>query len=480
MSRLTRRGFMQNTMAATAAMTLPTAKVLGANDRINLGMIGLGGRGSEHCNWFGKIEGVHIAALAEPDKGRLGAVNKKHADAKAYTDLRRLIDDKDVHAVVIATCNHWHCLAAVWAVQAGKDVYVEKPMGHNHFEERQLVAAARRHNRIVQLGTQQRSDPVQEQIKQFLYDEKAIGKVQYIRANRYGVRGPIGKRPEPLKIGDNIDYDLWLGPAADEPLYRNQLQYDWHWDWNTGNGEMGNWGVHILDDVRNVGLRDEGGLPQRILAGGGRIAWDDAGNTPNVHFVYYDSGTVPVLFDLTNLPTEPGKNQSPHYLGTRSGYVVHCEGGYYAGGRGGGAAYDKEGKRIKRFSGDGGGGHAANFIAAVRDRKPSILKAEVELGHHSSAWCNFANVAYQVGSGFSREQAIEINKDYKPWTEMLEFVKEHYAAHGVDLTSPQIKLSPVLEFDAKSQAFAGPVAARANALLTRAYRKKEFAMPQEV
>src|SRR5262249_46416782 len=177
--------------------------------------------------------------------------------AKKYTDLRKLFDDKDVDAVVIATCNHWHVLAAIWALEAGKHVYVEKPLAHNHWEGQQLVKAARKYDRIVQVGTQQRSDPMQAELKEYLHNEKALGDINYVEVCRYGRREPIGKRSTPLPIPASVDYNLWLGPAADVPIYRDKFHYDWHWDWNTGNGEQGNWGVHVLDDVVNVVLLDQ-------------------------------------------------------------------------------------------------------------------------------------------------------------------------------------------------------------------------------
>ena len=171
------------------------------------------------------------------------------------------------------------CLAAIWAMQAGKDVYVEKPLSHTQWEGRQVVQAARKYGRMVQVGTQQR--PIRcRPSKTFLHEDKALGNIQYAQANRLGVREPIGKLAGSLPIPKEVNYDLWLGPAADEPLRRDNLHYDWHWVFNTGNGEMGNWGVHVLDDVRNVAYRDSVSLPSGVFAVGGRLAWDDAGRYP--------------------------------------------------------------------------------------------------------------------------------------------------------------------------------------------------------
>jgi len=478
-SLASRRSFLKGSLAAGAALTMPAClKAQGANDRIRLGLIGAGGRGGQLADGFSKLRDAKIVAVADPDESHAGGMARK-LGARPYADARRLLEDKTIDAVIIATCNHWHCLAAIWACQAGKDVYVEKPLGHNQREGEMLFAAAKKYDRIVQVGTQQRSDPVQQEIKDFI-DSGKIGKPKWIHANRYGVRGPIGKRAAPLEIPSTVDYDLWLGPALDEPIFRNSLHYDWHWDFNTGNGEMGNWGVHILDDVRNVGTRDRCTMPLRVLAGGGRVVWDDAGDTPNVHFAYYDTGVVPVVFGLTNLPSKPGAKGSLHYKGTGSGYVIECEGGWYAGGRGGGAACDQSGAQIAELKGNSGQGHDANFLQAVRARDASILNSDVVTGHHSSGWCNVANIAYRVGGAFSQEEAMEINRGYGPWEDLLGDMEEHLAAHGVRLSDKSIRLSPVLEMDPKTERFVGPTAEAANKLLTREYRKAEFTIGETV
>ena len=187
---------------------------------------------------------------------------------------------------------------------------------------------------------------MQAEIKKFLHEEKALGEIKVARVNRIGRRASIGKRDTPLEIDKNINYDLWLGPAQDKPLFRDKLHYDWHWDFNTGSGEMGNWGVHILDDVRNNIFQDSVTLPKTIFGGGGRISWNDAGNTPNVHFAHFDTGSIPVLIALTNLPDQPGSKKSPGHPGPHSGYIAYCEGGRFEGKRGGGVAYDANGKEM--------------------------------------------------------------------------------------------------------------------------------------
>ncbi|HYE16883.1 MAG TPA: Gfo/Idh/MocA family oxidoreductase [Tepidisphaeraceae bacterium] len=496
-SGFSRRTFLASAAASTAAVALSRSRVYGANDRVNLGFIAVGGRGSHSASWFNDLnkpasaeaagkgpalppENVRVASLCDADTKVLGNVHKKYKDAKAEVDFRKILDDKDVHAVVISTCNHWHALAAVWAIQAGKDVYVEKPVSNNVWEGRKIVEAARKYNKIVQGGTQQRSDPVQKQVKEFIKSGK-LGKMLWIRGNRFGVRDSIGKRDKPMVPPADVNYDLWLGPAQDQPIFREKFHYDWHWVWNTGSGEMGNWGVHILDDIRNM-LDDQCTLPKRILSAGGRVAWNDAGETPNAHTVYFDTGVVPVIFSLSNLPlNKERKTAATVWRGQpQSGYVIAFENGYYSGARGGGWVLDKDWKKVQQFKGDGGGLHARNFIEAVRNRKPQHLNAEIEVAHLSSSWCHLANVAYQLGKGYTREQHEAAAKDFAPWTELVDGFHKHLEANEVDAAKAALKVSTMLEIDPAKETFVGQSATpEALALLRREYRKP-YVMPEQV
>lgn len=479
MSRLSRRHFIATSAAAGVALSTASSRAHAlANDEIHIGMIGCGGRAGEHMSVLEKTPGVKVVGLCDPDSKRVADAKKRFPDASTYADLRELIDNKSINAVFVATCNHWHCLAAIWAMQAGKDVYVEKPLSHSQWEGQQTIAAARTYNRICQVGTQQRSDPMQAEIKKFLHEDKALGKLLTARVNRYGIRQSIGKLDKPLEIDANVAYDLWLGPAQKRPIYREKLQYDWHWDWNTGSGEMGNWGVHVLDDLRNNVFQDSVTLPKRIFGGGGRVAWNDAGETPNVHFVYFDTGSIPVVIGLTNLPAVPKGNKTPERPGPDSGYVVYCEGGRFEGQRGRGAAYDKDGQLMRKFSGNSGGRmHQENFLACVRERAADKLNTDVQVGHHSTGWCNLANIAFQTGSAFTNDAASQVKDEI--WTSLLSEMKTHLKAHGHDLTDSAIKLSPMLEVDVKNEKFVGPHAEAANALLKREYRAP-FVVPETV
>ena len=476
-----RRSFI--TTAGLALPAIASTRAAGSNEAIRVGFIGLGGRGMGSVNWFSKIKDVDIAYFCDPDSTRIAAAQKKFPNAKGTADLRKLIEDMSIDAVVVSTCNHWHALAAIWAIQAGKDVYVEKPVSHNVWEGRKIVEAARKYKRIVQGGTQQRSDKLQGRIKEYL-DTGELGKIKYVRCNRYGQRGSIGKRNTPLAPPKDLDYDLWLGPAQDIEIFREKFHYDWHWDFNCGNGELGNWGPHILDDLRNVVFRDKIALPKRVLAGGGRLGWDDAGTSPNTHFVYMDTGEIPVIVDVHNLPRAKGVKGSDVYKKRRTGafLIIECENGYYAGGRGGGAAYSLDGKKIKSFKGDGGGAHAQNFIDAVRSRKIGDLNAEIEQIHYSSAWCHLGNVSWQLGqaNSYDRGEAEQRVKDFQPWNEVIGEFHEHVKANQVDLDKYDVRIGVELQIDPEKETFVGDTATpKALSLLSREYRKG-YEVPDKV
>jgi hypothetical protein len=241
---------------------------------------------------------------------------------------------------------------------------------------------------------------------------------------------------------------------------------------------MGNWGVHVLDDCRNNVFLDKVSLPKRILGGGGRVVWNDAGETPNVHFVYFDTGSIPVVIGLTNLTAEPNAKRGPQPPGPSSGYIAYCEGGRLEGQRGRAAAFDKAGKLVKEFKGTGGmGHHQENFIDAVRRRDPSVLNSNAQVGHESTGWCNLANIAFQAGSSYTQAGADLVRDRSGQWDALRSEMGNLLRAHGLALTSPAIKLSPVLEFDVASEKFVGEHAAAANRYLKREYREP-FVVPE--
>lgn len=470
-----RRQFLGFLAAGVGTAAFPgVVRAAAANDEVRMAVLGAGGRGGEIAGAIASVPGAKLVMVADPDQGRANQLAKKY-DARAVSDLRTVLDSDDVDAVAITTCNHWHCLAAVWAIEAGKDVYVEKPLSHSQWEGRQVVSAARKHGRIVQLGTQQRSDPIQMQARKFLHDEKSLGEIQYVQANRLGPRGSIGRRDTQLTPPQGLDYNLWLGPAADQPIYRDSLHYDWHWDWNTGNGEMGNWGVHILDDVRNVAYQDEVSTPNRLISGGGRIGWDDAGDTPNVHFALFETKTFPTLIALSNLPPKPGAKGEWKAKGQMrmdapsSGYAIVCEGGTYLGQRGRGEAFDTDGKRVRSFKANVNTvpAHMKNFIDAVRSRDADSLAAPIENGHFSTGWCNLANVAFRASGAFDADQLTRVS-ELPQWQALVGDMTAPLGAFGADTSD--LLSSPVLTHDPVAERFTGEHADLANSFLQREYR----------
>jgi predicted dehydrogenase len=474
MTRITRRSFLGGSAGLGAALLTSRARGQGANERLNVGFIGTGARGTNLLKQFSHLPDVRIAAICDPDAERLDRAAASYPGANKYADLRRLLDDRDVDAVAIATCNHWHALAAIWACRAGKDVFVEKPLAHTLWEGQQIVRAARKFGRIVQVGMQQRSDPVQEELKHYLHVEKALGAIKHVLACQFARRKSIGRRATPLTPPASVNYDLWLGPAFDQPIYRDALQYDWNWDWNTGNGELGNWSVHMLDDAINVVLRDQVRFPTRVAVAAGRVVWDDAGETPNVCFAHCETESIPVLYAMSNLPNGLGGWRDMRFKGIRTGYVVQCEGGYYAGGRGGGAAYDNNGRQLRRFRGDAGAGHAQNFVDAVHARDQELLHADVETGHQSSAWCHLLNAVTRAAGGdsasaYSGDAARAVGSATPAWDDVVGMMEAHLANNSVE-ADKAFRLSRVFEFDGGREQFRGEGAGQANQFLRHEYR----------
>src|SRR6185295_1495831 len=286
------------------AQASATTQVIGSNSDIRYAVVGFNGRGRNHLQELPEVKGTRLVALCDVDSNVLDKELKKCETAgqkvEGYTDIRKLLENKDIDVVTFATPNHWHSLGSICAVQAGKDVYVEKPVSHNVWEGRQLVIAARKYNRIVQTGTQSRSSSgIAEAIA--WVREGNIGKIIRARGLCYKRRPSIDKVDGPQEVPPNIDYDLWCGPAPKEPLMRKRLHYDWHWVWPTGNGDLGNQGIHEMDVARWVlGVQE---LSPRVLSVGGRLGYVDDGTTPNTLIVLHDYKPAPLLFEVRGLPS---------------------------------------------------------------------------------------------------------------------------------------------------------------------------------
>ena len=471
---ITRRNFIKGVVAASTVYSLIPSSVQGANNRVNVGIIGVGPKGLLHVKGFGKIENAEVIAISDPDLTRMEIAD--YSGAK-HQDFRKLLEMKEIDAVVIATPDHWHSLAAITACQAGKHVYVEKPVSHNIWEGRQMVKAARKYNRIVQAGTQHRSCPaVQECAK----DVQAgnYGKVLWAHTSQLEALKPIGKVGRPMEVPESIDYNLWSGPAPLLPVMRKKFHYDWHWQWPWGTGQMGNWGVHYIDDLRHILGWDD--VPTSIQAAGNRW-WDDDGQTPNMHMCLMEHQGVKVVVDIRNMvdPAGRGGDSGAIYLGSRGGNHIMCENGYIKISRGGGKGYDPDGKIIKQYRGTGGEGHDVNFIDAVRLGSNKSLNCEIEVGHQSTVICHMANVNWQIG----REVDVdEIRDNVKPHEDAVSTIESHIAqlnGNGVDLKTKPFVMGPKLKYDTISETFIGNNAARANKYLRRVYREP-FEVKEEI
>jgi predicted dehydrogenase len=398
MSQTSRRTFLQ----ASALSALSATRAWGANDRINVAVIGVGGRGRNHVEEYAKQQGARIYALCDVDQANLErgtalASRLTGETPKGYKDMKEVFADPQVHAVSMPLPNHWHALATIWACQAGKDVYVEKPACHDPYEGRQMVAAARKYGRIVQVGSQGRSIAHKMRAAQMLHDG-VIGKVYMARGICYKRRKSIGRTPaEPVPAG--VDWDKFRGPAPMIPFSKNHFLYNWHWFFDTGNGDIGNQGVHEMDIAR-WGLGVD--LPRSVVASGGKYAYDDDQETPNTLIARFDYGDKELVFEVRGLQT-----------GGDADIVMeggNCIGNLFYGDQGW-MSLDQDGYRI--YKGDPAklaeqakfeeprrtdtGPHMTNFLAAVRSRKPDDLHADVNVGRISADLCHLANISYRLG-----------------------------------------------------------------------------------
>ncbi len=441
-----RRTFIKKSaIAGAAAVFVPTiipSSAFGANDRINAAVLGVNGRGQNHITSFMAQKDVQVTTLCDPDMNLLKIRQKSfkekyNADVAVEQDLRKVFDNKDIDVISIAMPNHWHSLATIWACQAGKDVYVEKPGSHNIAEGRKMIEAAHKYKRIVQHGVQLRSSPAVQEAVQLMRDGY-IGKVYMARGLVFRMRGDIGdKGLSPVPEG--LDYDLWTGPAPKQPFTENLVHYNWHWHWDYGNGDVGNQGIHETD-LCQWGL--DVGLPTKITSMGGKFLWKDSKETPELltSIYHYPEEEKIIQFEvrpwLTN--TEGGAGVGNIFYGDK-GYIVVDGYDKYKSflGKDGtpGKSGDDGGAAVAGVDRGLGGtdGHFANFIDAVRKRDSSILNGPVETAHLSSALAHLGNISYRLGR--------------------------------------------VLDFDPKTEKFVNDP--EADAMLTRDYRKG-FEVPENV
>ena len=486
MSAITRRVFLGSTAAAAATTSLGCRASVGApspNEALRVAVVGLRSRGNDHLNQFAELPGVEVAALCDVDRNVLEAAKAKAvelgADPMTIVDYRDLLARDDIDAVSIATPNHWHALQAVWACQAGKDVYLEKPVSHNVWEGRQIVHAAKKYDRIVQTGTQIRSSPSIQDALAWV-NEGHLGEIQLARGLCYKPRQSIGRVEGAQEVDPAVDYDLWCGPAPKKPLMRERLHYDWHWVFDTGNGDLGNQGIHQMDIARWA--LGEAALPPRTISVGGRFGYVDDGNTPNTQFVYHDYERAPLLFEVRGLPRDAEAQASEwrkgmdDYMGASIGVIVHCEDGYlqipsYTSA----TAYDKNGTKLESWK--GGGNHYANFVDAVHSRRGEDLTASIEDGHVSSALCHLGNVSYMRGEAAGPAKLSKIASKLRNAGDTADRFLDHLAKNGVDPEIDQPIVGQWLQIDPDSETIEGDE--QANRLLTREYREP-FVVPEVV
>ncbi len=395
-----------------------------------------------------KIKGVRIAALCDVDpqilSERKEELMAKNILVKTYTDVRKLLEDKEIDGIVVTTPNHLHAPITIWACQAGKDVYVEKPVSHNVWEGQMMIKAAHKYNRIVQSGIQARSNKDIPAVIEYI-KEGHIGKIKWVHALWYKRRESIGlKNPWYPK---DVNYDLYCGPSAMVPLERNRIHYDWHWMWGTGNGDLCNLGVHMFDVSRWMAGHDK--APDRILSLGGRFSVNDAGETPNTQLTLFDYPEIPIIMENRGLPMKPGVNAMDHLRGIREGVVVQCENGYYAGYHGG-WIWDNNGKKVKQFSQGGAESHMPNFLECMRNRKYDNLRAPIEMGHLSTSACLIGNISYKTGKPAVIDQIREKLKSHELASDAFNNIVKHLNNNNVDLENTPLNLGPWLTLDSKN------------------------------
>ncbi|HTP35346.1 MAG TPA: Gfo/Idh/MocA family oxidoreductase [Candidatus Acidoferrales bacterium] len=397
---MNRRYFLGS--AVSAGTLLRPVAAASANDTVRVACVGVRGRGRDHIRAYSKMANVEIAAVCDIDESilnaRVGEIEKAGGRRPAaFTDFRKLLEDKTIDAVSIATPNHHHTLQTIWACQAGKDVYVEKPCSHDMFEARQIAAAAQKYKRLVQHGTQQRSSVGRDAVQKMR--EGLLGDVYMARGLCYKRRDTIGRKPvSPVPPG--VHYDLWLGPAPVHEFTANRFHYNWHWFWDYGNGDLGNQGVHQLDMARwGLGVK----YPAKVTAIGGHFMFDDDQETPNTlvaSYEFHDGGVKKMLvFEVRHWITNHEAGIDEPNPGNTVGTVFYGSKGYLS-------VWDEDHSKYYSFlgreqtpgpSGNEPGNHWANFIEAVRSRKQSDLNAPIEEGAISTTLIHLANISYRLG-----------------------------------------------------------------------------------
>ncbi len=469
MSRMNRRRFVQTSLAFGAGIALGGTKssgnILGANERIRVAVAGLNGRGRSHMEEFAKMKDVEIVYVVDPDQRQfdrsMKLVEEKGGDRpQPVQNIKQVLDDPSIQAVSIATPNHWHSLMTIWACQAGKDVYVEKPMSHNVHEGRIALETARKYQRIVQHGTQSRSSGSWDNITQVARSGH-YGPLKFARGVVYKRRMSIGNKT-PKTPPAELDFNLWQGPAAGLDFHENLVHYNWHWFWATGNGDIGNQGVHQMDIAR-WGIKDAT-LPKSVISIGGRLGYEDQGETANTQLTVFDYGETKLIFEVRGLVE---KNDITNLFHFEDG-TIKADGKFYPHGSDQGESIPKMASRRGP-----GGGNFGNFIAAIRSRNPLDLNADILEGHYSSALCHLANISQRMGTSMpfgERPRGFVENFESDPTiAETFAALEKHLTVeNGLKPSELTWQLGPKLAIDVATERFVD--APEANAHLFREYR----------
>lgn len=463
-----RRKFLaRSSLFATFAIggTKSSGKIIGANERINVAVCGIKSRGTAHVGGHGRQKNVLVSHLVEPDS-RLHGARRKFVEDKfknkpaCIQDVRRALDDKNIDIISIATPNHWHSLMSIWACQAGKDVFVEKPLSHNLFEGRQLVKAAKKYNRIVQHGTQNRSLSKWSNLAREIASGKR-GKLEIALGTCHKRRESIGFKKTTTPPSE-LDFDLWTGPAPKEDFHENLVHYNWHWFWNYGNGDIGNQGVHQMDIAR--WMIPGAVWPKRVVSIGGRFGYEDQGQTANTQLAIFDYGESLLVFDVRGLAGESNMGVSNHVYFNENRKQLSSK------------SHGLEG--IKDPLADRGEVDVfENFIQAVRNRKEEHLDAHVYEGHVSSGLCHLANVSYRLGekTGLSSRNNSFVNNQTA--SEYFGRMQEHLKENGLKLENTDYVVGRTLEFDGATEKIKGDK--EANQLLSAKYRPP-YVVPKRI
>ena len=480
---LSRRRFLAGSFASAGALAFvgnSSGAQLPVAD-IRVAVIGLNGHGQSHFNRMNR----NVVALCDVDQQVLDDRARKFQErfqrsVAQFVDYRKLLERADIDAVSIATPNHTHALIAIAAAQAGKHVYVEKPVSHNVWEGRQLVAASERYDVRIQCGTQSRSCSAVARAVEAIQGG-LLGEIKYAVGTCFKPRQSIGKLDQPLPIAADVDYDLWCGPAEKRALFRPRLHYDWHWDFHTGNGDMGNQGIHQMDIARwFLGEQD---LPPRVLSIGGRLGYDDAGNTPNTQITFLDYPRAPLIFETRGLPRDKAgqanwEGSMDRYRGSKIGVVVQCEQGFVhvSADYSKAIAYDGRGEVVQRWDGGSEQLHFENWLAAIEAGSSSQLNGSIREGHVSSALCHLGGISHQLGQRLSADNIAERIRGNALLSGSFARMASHLRANDVDVDGAKgaITCGPWLEYDNQTGSFKNNDSA--NALLTREYREP-FSVP---